>query len=555
MKEAPRPLWFAPRGSSFDGTGRKSGEMNASERRASSRERPFLKGLRGAPDDVVREVVTERLRYFQKILAMFHGGLFVLGLVVVGFFPAGSYRQFLPSFVANLVITVTLVGLSRVLSRSRPGMRALAVLDVTTVLMVTGVVAALSHFMPPTLSIGLQVVGTTVNSTLMLRSAIVPSRPGRTMFIGVLTNTLTFVLVGPAKFVVALGNWVTPPVVLVAFALHTLLTACITAATSKIIYGLHERIQTVVRMGQYALIDKIGEGGMGSVWRAQHAMLRRPTAVKLLAEDRTTEVDLVRFEREVQLTSLLTHPNTVAVFDYGRAEDGTLYYAMEYVDGLSLEELVERHGPMPPGRVIRVLSQVTSALVEAHAMGLIHRDIKPANILLCVRGAIPDFVKVVDFGLVKMVLPDRTDVSTANAIAGTPPFMSPETITSAEDADGRADLYALGAVGYYLLTGRNVFEGTNLIEICSHHLHTKPMPPSAHAEVPALLEDVVLECLAKRPEDRPANAGALLKRLEACALEAPWCEEEAAEFWRAHRRSSSPGGERLRTFAKAHVST
>ncbi|MDF2694919.1 MAG: serine/threonine kinase, partial [Labilithrix sp.] len=332
-----------------------------------------------------------------------------------------------------------------------------------------------------------------------------------------------------------LGEWATPTLVIVAAGVHGVLTATITAAASQVIYGLHERIQDVVQMGQYQLIEKVGEGGMGSVWRAQHAMLRRPTAVKLLADERNSAVDLARFEREVQLTSMLTHPNTVAVFDYGRAEDGTLYYAMEYVDGLSLEQLVERHGKISPRRVIHILHQVASALVEAHRLGLIHRDIKPANILLCERGCLPDFVKVVDFGLAKVVLQENAALSNANMVAGTPAYMAPEMITAPEEIDGRADLYALGVVGYYLLTGRPIFDGHNMIELCSHHVHSAPVPPSTYAPVPDDLESLVLDCLAKRPEARPKDAAELLAQLEKCAAANPWSAEEATLFWATHR--------------------
>lgn len=487
--------------------------------------------------DDLREQVQERFRYFLRIQGVFHAGIAVLALfVLVGFVPPGERSRLAPVLVMNVVVSSTLVAGGRVLGRLTLSAKALAVLDLGVSLFVTSVFGIGSRFLPETIA-ATHLTSVTFASTLMLRAAIVPSPPRRTFIIGMLASTMSLFTVGTDAMARILGDWTTPPLVVVTVVAHGALTSAITAATSRVIYGLHERIEDVVRMGQYQLVEKIGEGGMGSVWRARHAMLRRPTAVKLLADERKTAVDLARFEREVQLTSTLTHQNTVAVFDYGRAEDGTLYYAMEYVDGLSLEQLVERYGKVSSSRVIHILRQVASALVEAHHLGLIHRDIKPANILLCERGCVPDFVKVVDFGLAKVVLPENAYVSNANIVAGTPGYMAPEMIVSPENIDGRADLYALGAVGYYLLTGRPVFDGHNMIELCSHHLHTAPIPPTAHASVSSELESVVLECLAKAPDERLQSAIELVRRLEVCAAADPWSASDAALFWERHRSS------------------
>ena len=498
--------------------------------------RPQLPGVfRSAGGDALRAQTQERFLYFLRILGFFHVGIaFIGGLVSVFFLPPRVGLSSGMVVGANVLLTASLFVGAAVASKRKYTMRTLAVLDWTVILSTVGVVGAVTRNMSE-IGGSANLASLALTSTLMLRAAIVPSPPPRTLAIGLAASALSLVTMGPAVVAKGLGPWATPTLVVVVGLIHAVFTSIITAAASGVVYGLFERIEDVVRMGQYELVEKVGEGGMGAVWRAKHAMLRRPTAVKLLGEGRNGEVDLARFEREVQLTSMLTHPNTVAVFDYGRAEDGTLFYAMEYVDGLSLEQLVERYGKVSPRRVVHILRQVAGALVEAHHLGLIHRDIKPANVLLCERGCVPDFVKVVDFGLAKSLVTEATGLSTANLIAGTPAYMAPEMIQTPERIDGRADLYALGVVAYYLLAGRPVFEGSNLIEMCSHHLHTVPIPPSAYTPVPAELEEVVLACLAKRPEDRPQSAAVLVKRLDACAALEPWSEDEATLFWATHR--------------------
>jgi hypothetical protein len=293
------------------------------------------------------------------------------------------------------------------------------------------------------------------------------------------------------------------------------------ALNSRQLYGLRRAIREVGKLGQYTLEEKLGEGGMGVVYRATHAMLRRPAAIKLLLPERTGERDLVRFEREVQLTSRLTHPNTISIFDYGRSADGTFYYVMEYLDGFDLEQLVESEGAQPASRVIRILAQASGALAEAHALGLIHRDVKPANIILTERIDEPDVVKVVDFGLVRRLNATESDVQVtqASAITGTPMYLAPEAITAPDTVDGASDLYALGAVGYYLVTGKQVFEATSVLEMCSKHLLEKPIPPSERLgrPVPQDLETLLLACLEKNRCQRPASAAALRAALLACA--------------------------------------
>ena len=275
-------------------------------------------------------------------------------------------------------------------------------------------------------------------------------------------------------------------------------------------------------LGQYTLDEKLGEGGMGVVYRGHHDMLQRPTAVKFLGVEKTNEQTLARFEREVQLTSKLTHPNTIAIYDYGRTPEGIFYYAMEYLEGINLEDLVKQHGPQPEGRVINILLQVCGSLAEAHGIGLIHRDIKPANIVLTERGGMHDFVKLLDFGLVK-ALDSRKDstLTTAGSLTGTPLYMPPEAIQH-EQIDARSDLYSLGAVGYFLITGTPVFDGENVLRILQQHVAENPEAPSKRlgGPVSAEFEAVLMKCLAKLPGDRPASASEMADLLAHARVQA-----------------------------------
>jgi serine/threonine protein kinase len=305
-----------------------------------------------------------------------------------------------------------------------------------------------------------------------------------------------------------------------------------------------------LRLGSYTLGEKIGEGGMGVVYKAQHAMLKRPTAVKLLPAERAAGRDLERFEREVQLTSTLTHPNTISVYDFGRTSEGSFYYAMEYLDGLDLQALVEKTGPQPPARVAHLLSQLCGALAEAHDVGLLHRDVKPANVFLCERGGMRDVVKVLDFGLIKEFgsRSDDTPQTETNAIVGTPMYLAPEAVTAPETMDGRSDLYAVGALGYFLLTGAPPFSGKTLIDVCCQHLHAAPMPPSARvaSSIPAELEELIMSCLAKSPARRPADAATLQRALR--PLAAAWTQDVAARWW-ANRSAATSAPRRLESKA------
>ncbi|MCC7033382.1 MAG: serine/threonine protein kinase [Acidobacteria bacterium] len=377
---------------------------------------------------------------------------------------------------------------------------------------------------------------------LFSRAIAVPSTPGRTAWISAMG---VLPLLATTTYVFSDGTASGPVVTMAHVDIVSWSAAAVamSAVASRVIFGLRTEMARIRQAGQYTLEDKIGEGGMGVVYRARHALLRRPTAIKLLPPEKAGEENVRRFEREVQMTAGLSHPSTVAIFDYGRTPEGVFYYAMEYLDGIDLDRLVREHGPQPPARVIRILHQVCGALAEAHGIGLIHRDVKPANIILCERGGEPDVAKVVDFGLVKRIDAideEATQVVTAGiALLGTPLYIAPETISGRDDADGRADLYALGAVGYYLLTGTPVFTGKTVVEVLAHHLHTRPQPPSARtaSTIPGDLEHLVLECLAKSPDDRPRDARSLELELSVCAARTPWPRDQAAAWWAAFRQA------------------
>ena len=382
------------------------------------------------------------------------------------------------------------------------------------------------------------------------RAVYVPSSPLRTLALGLVVGLplpfgayFHFLTIEPAQFAVVARMFRISSVEQLAWEAGTgltfswLMSVLLATGASRVVYGLRREAREARRLGQYTLEEKLGEGGMGVVYRARHAMLRRPTAVKLLPPDRAGEAGLARFEREVQLTAGLTHPNTVTIFDYGRSSDGVFYYAMELLDGASLDSVVGVAGPLPPERVTHVLYWVASALSEAHQVGLVHRDIKPGNIMLCRQGGVEDVPKVVDFGLVKNL--DRgTNVSLTqgDVIAGTPQYLSPEAITAPDTMDGRSDLYSLGAVGYFALTGTHVFGGKTTVAICASHIHEAPELPSLRMGrgVPADLESVLIDCLAKQPAARPGTAAELCRRLQACASFGQWTPEKASAWWREH---------------------
>ena len=369
---------------------------------------------------------------------------------------------------------------------------------------------------------------------------LVPATPPQAAKSGFLAATM-----GPAGLAInALFNHgVWPPVdVMALIFLPNYVSATLSVLIAAMVHRLGTDVTRARRLGSYRLIEKLGQGGMGEVWRAEHKTLIRPAAVKLLRRDlgiglTASESDSLvkRFRREVQATALLQSPHTVAVYDSGRSDEGTLYYVMELLHGVDLQQLVKRHGPLPAERVVFILRQVLHSLADAHRYGLVHRDIKPANLHLGVLGLELDFVKVLDFGLVKSrknPLEAGLTLTVQGIVQGTPAYLAPEAALGGE-VDARADLYAVGCVAYWLLTGTVVFAGENPMSMLAAHVRKTPEPPSRRTElpVPPALEQLVLDLLAKNPADRPSSALEVMRRLDRVPLVTPWTRERAERWW------------------------
>ncbi|MBI3926833.1 MAG: serine/threonine protein kinase [Armatimonadetes bacterium] len=380
----------------------------------------------------------------------------------------------------------------------------------------------------------------TVCVVIVVFPSLVPATPWKT-----LGTALVAASMGPLAFYLtrspeeaALAPWK------VAFAFGSnYVIAFVAMATSTVICRLAADVREARELGSYWLEEKLGEGGMGEVWKASHRMLTRPAAIKLIrpavlsVDPGEAEEIIRRFEREAQATGQLLSPHTVTLHDFGVAPDGTFYYVMELLQGVDLDSLVSRFGPVPPERAVFLLQQMCLSLEEAHGAGLVHRDVKPANVFACRLGTQVDFVKVLDFGLVK-VPADRSGalgLTVGNVICGTPAFMSPEQ-SLGDPVDARSDIYSLGCVAYWLVTGAPVFEADTPVKMLLAHSGETPQPPSRRAPqtiVPEL-EAVIMACLEKRPSDRPTDAQELGRRLAACPVHPTWDAQRALEWWDKH---------------------
>ncbi|MGD8608740.1 MAG: serine/threonine-protein kinase [Myxococcales bacterium] len=379
---------------------------------------------------------------------------------------------------------------------------------------------------------------------MFARSVFVPSTARRTAILGVVIGIPLVAGMYWHYLSVDLGIWrqfgyegTSEHRVATSQAIITLmwwtLTVGLAALASRVIHKLRKEVSDIQRLGQYNLERKLGEGAMGVVYEAKHGMLKRPTAIKLLRPELSDREALDRFRREVQLTAKLTHPNTVTIYDYGRTPDGLFYYAMELLEGATLTQIVDASGPQPVERVVRILRDAALALNEAHEIGLIHRDIKPSNVMLARQGGMPDVTKVLDFGLVKN-LSNVDDLEKTNtmSIKGTPHYLSPEAIQDPQGIDSRSDLYSLGAVAYYLLAGRHLFDGKTIIEVCMHHLHTDPprLSDLCMEELPPGLETLIFSCLEKSQADRPASGQEVADALDQLDV-GRWTRADAEAWW------------------------
>jgi eukaryotic-like serine/threonine-protein kinase len=371
---------------------------------------------------------------------------------------------------------------------------------------------------------------------------VVPNTLGKTTL-----ATLTSALMGPVSLVVAgyANNYPAPPPHLFFIVwFPNFLIAVFAIIMSRFIYSLGTDVSKAREMGSYKLVELLGRGGMGEVWRAEHRMLRRPAAIKLIPPEVLGATDADgramakrRFEREAQATAMLSSPHTIGLYDFGVTDDGAFFYVMELLRGIDLATLVDKYGPVPAERAIHFLNQICISLEEAHTSGLVHRDIKPANIYACRYGLDYDFVKVLDFGVVKSSGAFMSTAITATAVtAGTPAFMAPEIALGNQVIDGRADIYAAGCVGYWLLTGQLVFEEETPVATMLAHAHKNPVPPSQRTEieVPHALEEVILACLEKDPQRRPARAVEIVQRLSQCGVRYSWTQTRAEKWWRTH---------------------
>ncbi len=508
--------------------------------------RHFTVGMTGtgfsaaAPD---RELAVSRVRMLAIAVACLWLADLVIGLVIWKLAPEyfdGRQRTLdLPSLFRPVVLSVValvLLRIGRFPLRLRLGIAVGYVISV-------GILVSVAEVSRPWWLDGQRMTGVPwVSLWVLAVPLVVPIGWGRAVARGVFLSLL------PVLVMFAGTRWFDlPPAPLTAyldFYVPCLVAALLGTIIARMMYRLTRQAQQAQQLGSYQLEEKIGSGGMGEVWRACHEMLVRPAAVKLIrpqhlaltpGEDQNAL--LARFHREAQATATLRSPHTVELYDFGVSEDGTFFYVMELLEGLDLEGMIKRFGPLPPGRVVYLLQQMCCSLADAHACGLLHRDIKPANIYICRVGQQTDYVKVLDFGLVKSVATSRDNLTltAANTVLGTPAFMAPEVVEG-KAADHRLDLYALGCVAYWMLTGNLVFDADTPLAMAVAHAKQQPPTPSRLSEltIPRELDRIILDCLAKDPADRPADAGELAARLDACKCDDPWSGPAAKQWWDMH---------------------
>ena len=403
----------------------------------------------------------------------------------------------------------------------------------------------ITHWMPVPRTWQVSPMISWIGAVVLMSAAIVPSPPIKTLIAGLLAVSMNPLAMLIAK---ARGTWDFGSLSN-AFVMHypDYMMVGVAFLISRVVMRLGQKVSQAREMGSYRLITLLGKGGMGEVWRARHNMLARDAAIKLIHPNmlsRSSESAMLlrrRFEQEAQTTASLRSPHTVELYDFGVTQDGTFYYVMELLDGIDLETLVRKFGPQPAARVVNILRQVCRSLADAHGHGLVHRDIKPTNIFICRMGTEYDFAKVTDFGLVKVLDETETQITAEGTTTGTPAYMAPEIALGSTRIDGRTDLYSLGCVAHWLLTGKLVFEENGATATILAHVQKVPVPPSTRSElkVPVALDQAVLKCLAKDPAQRPADAEELLRILEECDEGNFWTRQDADAWWQTHMPEAS----------------
>ena len=498
----------------------------------------------GLPPDLLNRV-SNRL----QILCWLYAFTFFMS----AFFPAliipSAWRNLLahPLNWAPGVISIVdaiAVALAIRMVHLRPGMVTILAL-VFEVISSYGIAAA-EFLSPEPLNIGPPWVGLSwVAVWMLLFNVVVPTVPRYAVVAALISVTSV-----PAMVLLSISTFpprsaVNPVLLFFVFGFPYLLVVIMAYVGARVVYALGTEVSRARDLGSYRLEERLGEGGMGEVWRASHRLLARPAAIKLIRPPgqggSVIPEDMQRrFEREAQIIAQLRSPHTVTLFDFGTTDEGSFYYVMELLEGLDTDTLVKRFGPIPAERVVHILQQMCHSLSEADSCGLVHRDIKPANIFLCRYGEDHDFVKVLDFGIAKAVHEAAPEAHTAitmpNVVQGTPAFIAPEQAMGGDDVDARADIYAAGCVAYWLLTGQLVFIADTPMKLLLAHAQRPPEPPSSRTElpIPPGLDALILECLAKDREQRPRSARDLLQRLEALPLDRRWTETHAREWWKAH---------------------
>lgn len=491
------------------------------------------------PDDLLSEQV-QRLGVFSAVVAGMWGIGLLLDIFVV---PAGSGTgewnwRAIPIEIGAITASALLCLFVR---RSGASLQAKLDAGLAYMLLNAAAIAGLNAWaaLPPRIG-EIHISWATV--LILVYSMIAPASPRR-----MLAASLGAATMDPLAFGIAsLAGTPTPPLFMVLMmAWPNYACAAIATLPSRVLQRIGRRLHEAQEMGSYQLVELLGTGGMGEVWRAEHRLLARQAAIKLLRpevlgarDEHENRIMLRRFQREAQATALLSSPHTIQLFDFGVTEEGRFYYVMELLRGRDLESLVREFGPLPASRVIYLLRQVSHSLADAHARGMVHRDIKPANIYVCRMGLDYDFAKVLDFGLVKIARPSVAETLSTmdHTTTGTPAYMAPETILGDVEVDRRADVYALGCVAYFLLTGQLVFEADTSMKMLMQHLNTPPLPPSQRTElpIPRELDELVLACLEKDPDRRPQNAGELFRMVYDCRSCEGWNQETARAWWELH---------------------